>query len=115
MSAASYRDAARKLREVLDLLGPYAGPCGFCGHPDRRHRQADAVAAEVAADPIHGPAVAVDEYLDSDMGETIALMVTVAVLATDRRRHALTSGQAARADREVWADLAAGVAGGPGA
>ncbi len=27
----------------LDALGPHAGPCAFCDHPDARHRQADAI------------------------------------------------------------------------
>lgn len=28
---------------VLDVLGPFRGPCGLCGGPDQRHRVADAI------------------------------------------------------------------------
>jgi hypothetical protein len=53
--------------------------------------------------------VAAEEYLPEDLprvfAEEIALRVTVAVLAADRRRHGLTTGRAAAVDREVWADL----------
>ena len=38
---------------VLDALYPFAGPCGFCGGPDKRHRLADAlVEAHRAGDSI---------------------------------------------------------------
>ena len=31
----------------LDVLYPYAGPCMICGGPDKRHRLADAIVANV--------------------------------------------------------------------
>jgi hypothetical protein len=34
---------------VLDVLYPYAGPCAFCGHYDKRHRMADAIVENVRA------------------------------------------------------------------
>jgi hypothetical protein len=109
VSARTYREAVERYRGVLDLLGPFRGPCGFCGYPDARHRQADAIAAEVAADPAGtGPEVAAAEYLPPDQGAfavglEIAVRVAVAVLAADERLHGLTTGRAAAIDREVWA------------
>lgn len=34
---------------VLDLLGSHVGPCGLCGGPDARHREADAICSRLAA------------------------------------------------------------------
>lgn len=34
---------------VLDVLQPFAGECGICGGPDKRHRLADAIVENVAA------------------------------------------------------------------
>lgn len=35
--------------DLLDLVGPFRGPCGICGGPDARHRMADAIAGCVRA------------------------------------------------------------------
>ena len=41
MSRDSYRHAVVRLRDALDLLGPYRRECLLCGRsPDARHRQA---------------------------------------------------------------------------
>lgn len=37
------------IRAALALCGPAAGPCAFCGLPDRRHRLLEAVAGSVRA------------------------------------------------------------------
>jgi hypothetical protein len=37
------------VRAALALFGPFAGPCAFCGAPDRRHRLLEAVAENVRA------------------------------------------------------------------
>lgn len=34
---------------ALDVLHPYAGPCWVCGGPDKRHRLADALIADLLA------------------------------------------------------------------
>lgn len=109
MSVSSYRDAAARLRAALDLLGRYRGPCGLCGHPDARHRQADAIVEGLlAGDDVEEVA---DDYLSSDLGvlfrAELAYQVAFATLAADPRLHGLTRGRAAGIDREVWADLAA--------
>lgn len=107
MSVESYQAAAARLREVLDLLGPYRGRCAMCGHPDARHRQADAIAGAVCAED--GPQVAAEEYLRPDVemleGVLIAQVVAIAVLGAAPARHRVTCGRAAGIDREVWADV----------
>jgi hypothetical protein len=37
------------VRVALALFGPPAGPCAFCGLPDKRHRLLEAVAENVRA------------------------------------------------------------------
>ena len=37
------------VRATLALFGPPAGPCAFCGLPDKRHRFMEAVAENVRA------------------------------------------------------------------
>lgn len=37
------------VRAALALMGPPAGPCAFCGLPDRRHRLLESVAEAVRA------------------------------------------------------------------
>lgn len=101
MSADSYRDAARRLRHHLTLLGTVQSPCGMCGHPDQRHRVAEAIAERVAAGE---DAQAVWRDYKEGSGQVHALELTVAVLAADRRRHGITLGRAAGIDREVWAE-----------
>lgn len=41
LRAMSHEEAAQ--------LMPYRGPCELCGHPDARHRVADAIADRIAA------------------------------------------------------------------
>ena len=106
MSARTYLDAAGRFRDALDALGPYRGPCGLCGHPDARHRQADAITGGLlAGDDI---ATVVAEYLEPALGvgAEVATMVAFRTLAADPRLHGLTRGRAAALDREVWAELA---------
>lgn len=108
VSVDTYRAAAVRLRGQLDLLGPYVGPCE-CGRPDVRHLQADSIALSLARGD--DPEKVAAAYLPGELavfGETVALMVAVAVLAADRRVHGLTAGRAAGVDREVWADLTTG-------
>ena len=31
--------------KILDKHFPFSGPCGFCGHPDKRHRLWDSILA----------------------------------------------------------------------
>lgn len=48
------------VRAALVLFGPPAGPCAFCGLPDRRHRLLEAVAENLRAGD--DPAAVADEY-----------------------------------------------------
>ena len=106
VSARTYLDAAGRFRDALDALGPYRGACGLCGHPDARHRQADAITGGLlAGDDIE---TVVAEYLEPALvvGAEVAATVAFRTLAMDHRLHALTRGRAADLDREVWAELA---------
>lgn len=106
MNAGTYRDAARHLRATLDLIGPYRCGCGLCGHPDGRHRIADAITGRLLAGEDVGPVGA--DLLPDATGrdrDVVVLLVAVAVLAASPRRHGITRGKAAEVDREVWADL----------
>lgn len=38
------------LPELIDHAMPFAGPCGFCGDDDRRHRILDAIAERLRAE-----------------------------------------------------------------
>lgn len=61
-----------KPRSAFDVLGPYAGPCGVCGGPDKRHRLADAITENVrAGDP---PDMVADLY-DVSLATVTALTV----------------------------------------
>jgi hypothetical protein len=103
VSVRSFRAAMARYRETMDLLGPYAGPCGVCGAwPDRRHRQAEALLGSLLAG--EGADVAAYEYLREGHpdGERVALEVALACLATDPRLHGLTRGQAGRIAGEVY-------------
>lgn len=106
MSERAYRAAVARLRKTLDLLGRYAGPCGTCGHPDQRHRQADAIASRVIAGD--DPAQVAGDYLPDELprGRAVEVVhtVTIAVLAARPRQHRVTAGRAAVIDCEVWAD-----------
>jgi hypothetical protein len=106
MSADTYRDAARRLRDALDQLGPYRGACGLCGWPDARHRLADSISGAILAGD--SPEDVAGDYLPGGVTPAavrVALEVTVAVLAAHPYRHRLTRDAAAGLDREVWADL----------
>ena len=37
------RVAAGTLQTIDTAIYPYAGPCAFCGRPDKRHRMFDAI------------------------------------------------------------------------
>ena len=103
MSARSYRVAASRYREALDLLGRFRGPC-LCGmHPDARHRQADVITGALLAGDT-AEAVADDYLYDGDVAA--ALEVAFACLATDPRLHRVTRRRAAGLDHAVWADPA---------
>jgi hypothetical protein len=93
---------ATRLRDALVVLGSVTGPCGFCGHPDQRHRVADVITERVLAG--EDAQVVWSDYRDGN-GQVHVLELTIAVLAADPRRHGITRGKAARIDREVWADL----------
>lgn len=60
IGVAVFREEAVKIVKVdpawlddgyreLDVLGRYAGPCWFCGGPDKRHRLADSIVGGVRA------------------------------------------------------------------
>lgn len=101
MSASTYREALVRLRDALDLLGPYRGKCGLCGWVDARHRSADSIAGGLLAGDTAEEVAA--DYLD---GRTDAVRVvheiTIAVLAADPVRHRLTRDKASGIDQEVW-------------
>lgn len=68
-----------EVRSALALMGPFAGPCAFCGLPDRRHRMLESVAENVrAGDSVHSVA------LDFGMPDT-AVQAAVALGRTTRR------------------------------
>jgi hypothetical protein len=64
---------------VLDKLGPPRGECAFCGHPDARHRLADAIIENVRA----GDAEAFVADIYEVPTEAVAALV---VYALDRSR-----------------------------
>lgn len=67
------------VRAALALFGPPAGPCAFCGLPDKRHRLLEAVAENVrAGDSIE--AVAEDYVVSRE-----AVRAAVALGRTTRR------------------------------
>lgn len=110
MSVRTYREAVLRLREALDLLGPYRGPCGFCDGPDARHRVADAITGQLCAGA-DAEAVAGD-YVSQDQADAAGMSlvdvvntVAIAVMAADPRRHWLTRERAVGHDRVVYADL----------
>ena len=41
--------SADATKSLIDLVGPFTGPCGLCGGTDSRHRVADAIAEQVRA------------------------------------------------------------------
>jgi hypothetical protein len=100
VSASSYRVAASRYRDALDLLGRFRGPC-LCGaHPDARHRQADVITGALLAGDT-AEAVAEDYLPDGDV--TATLEVAFACLATDPRLHRVTCQRATELDHAVWA------------
>lgn len=101
MSAPTYRDAMKRFRAVLDLIGPFAGPCSCCGWLDSRHRVADAISSRVIAGD--DPGEVAEDYVDGG-GAELAHRVTIAVLDADIYRHRVAVDAAARIDQEVWAE-----------
>ena len=106
MSRDSYRHAVVRLRDALDLLGPYRRECLLCGRsPDARHRQADAITgALLAGDP---PGAVAADYLPDDTPGACELVLTVAlaILAADPRLHGLTRVRASEVEWQAYADL----------
>lgn len=108
VSDDTYRAAAARLREALDVLGPYRGRCGCCGGPDARHQVADAITGRLLAG--EDTATVADDYgigagLDQGWRCAHAWMLAAVVAEARPRRHTLTFGRAAGIDREVWADV----------
>lgn len=79
MTTARSTSRPAAVRAALALMGPPAGPCAFCGLPDRRHRLLEAVGerVRVGEDPA---AVAEDHDLTID-----AVMVAAGLGPTTRR------------------------------
>ena len=67
---------------ILDALYPYAGPCGFCGFGDKRHRLADAV-----VDYPGEPQAAVDAYDWPGVVTAESVLTLRAYSEQSRRRH----------------------------
>ena len=65
----------------FDVLHPYAGPCAFCGGPDKRHRLADSVVAYARTD---GPDSIGDDFPDVTPDMARALL---AIVERNGRRH----------------------------
>lgn len=57
--------------ELLDLIGPYRGPCGLCGGPDARHRTLDTIRDRLWAGE-DAQSVAEDYVMDVAVVEKIA-------------------------------------------
>jgi hypothetical protein len=66
---------------TLDVLQPYAGPCGICGGPDQRHRLADSIVENVGGGD--SPEFVAEVY-DVPLATVLAL---VATRERNRRRH----------------------------
>lgn len=99
MTAASYRAAARAYRDALSLLGAYRGKCFLCGHPDQRHRVAEAMVGMLDAG--EDPAVVIEEY-GSRLTVDDLLVLADAVRAAEPRVHKVSRRRALGYDREVW-------------
>ena len=73
ISVPSRTPAVARWRATLDLVGPFRGPCAFCGFNDARHRVADGLAGQwIAGDTA--------EALAEDHG--YATEVVYAIVAT---------------------------------
>ncbi len=66
----------------LDVLGPFRGPCAFCGFTDARHRLADALVEQAVTSDVETVA---DDYVGYATAETIASLVET--VQRNRRRH----------------------------
>ena len=103
-----YRADAAQLRDLLHLFGRPRGGCGFCGHPDARHREADAVRRRFfAGDDPEG--IAVDFFAPEHQGPDAAELVGAvagASLRADPLRLGVGLVRAAELDEEVWAATA---------
>ena len=74
------RDVIALLDAALALFGPPAGPCAFCGLPDRRHRLLESVAENVRA------------------GDSVAFIAEVYGVAEEAVRTAAALGRTTRRD-----------------
>lgn len=70
------------IRAALALFGPPAGPCVFCGLPDKRHRLLEAVAENVRA------------------GESVAFVAEANGVTEQAIRAAVALGRTTRRDFE---------------
>lgn len=69
---------------VLDVLYPFAGPCGICGGPDKRHRLADAIIENVRAGD--SPAMVAAIYSDDVLPISVEAVNTLVDHAAKRTR-----------------------------
>jgi hypothetical protein len=99
MSEATYRRAANEFRIGLAIVGRPRGACGLCGHPDARHRTADAVTERLLAGE-----EAATVGGDYGLPASSALELAVYALAADPRRHGISRARADAIDQAVWAD-----------
>lgn len=102
MTTASYRAAARAYRDAIDLVGTYRGSCLLCGHPDQRHRAAEAMVGMLDAG--EDPAVVVEEH-GSRMTVSQLLALADVVRAARPVVHKVSRKRVAGYDREVWSEL----------
>jgi len=99
MSRATFLNAAERLRATYDMFWPYSGRCGLCGHPDARHRAAEALTERLEAGD--QPAdLAADYNLTWDAHVWAVAFWTT---ASDRRRHGLTEAEETAAIDELYA------------
>lgn len=101
MTAATYRGAARAYRDALDMIGEYRGPCGLCGHPDRRHRAAEAMAGMLSAGE---PPEAVLREHSSPLTVDQLTALASAVAAADPKAHNVSRARGRGYDWGIWFD-----------
>ena len=90
---AAWREAHAAWVATWDLIGPFSGPCGLCGHPDRRHRIADALVSLTLA----GEAPE-DISADHEMPVESVIAVTSTGVAAELARRAARGRRGASPD-----------------